>query len=215
MRQWFIALFAALFFACPVEAQTVQQSGTVTPGHATCWTTNGVVQDCGTAATAFLTSLGVVGQGNILCANSGPLSGPANQICFSVTNTALSLNFNNLNGATGNALICVNGTCSGINSANHIVVGVRSTNVSPVVPSLTSDYFLCLDSTLGPLAVNLPAAPPTGLTYLLKDCTGQAAVNPITITPASGTIDGQTNVLMSVPYQSLAVTYTGAQWSQN
>jgi hypothetical protein len=210
----FAALFAALLYCSPVLAQQVQQSGTITPGHAACFTTNGVIQDCGSATASFLTSLGVAGQGQQLCTASGPLSGAANQICFSTTPTALSLNFNNLNGATGNAQVCINGTCTGLVSLNSIKVGVRSTNTNTTL-SLTNDYFLCLDPTSNTIAVSLPASPPTGQTFLVKDCTGQAAVHAITVTPAAGNIDGSSNYVLTVPYQSIGLTYTGVQWSLN
>lgn len=41
-------LLLLCFFASPAFAQLVQQSGNVTPGHATCWAVTGVVYDCGT-----------------------------------------------------------------------------------------------------------------------------------------------------------------------
>lgn len=54
-----LALSGATLFVEPAEAQSgpVYQSGTVTPTHVVCWTTNGIVQDCnpstGPAATIF------------------------------------------------------------------------------------------------------------------------------------------------------------------
>jgi hypothetical protein len=63
--------------------------------------------------------------------------------------------------------------------------------------------------------VTLPSSPLIGLTYLIKDCTGSAAINPIVITPSSGNIDGSGSVTLTAPYQSVAVTYTGTQWSAN
>jgi hypothetical protein len=95
-----------------------------------------------------------------------------------------------------------------------IVSKVRSTGTSPVTVT-TSDYFLCLDPTAGVITVNLPSSPTTGQTFLIKDCTGQAGSNAITVVPASGNIDGNPNAVIGVPYQSVAVTYTGAQWSLN
>lgn len=41
-----LALLFALIIA-PARAQYVQQTGTITPGHLTCWTTTGVINDCG------------------------------------------------------------------------------------------------------------------------------------------------------------------------
>ena len=43
----------------------VQQSGTVTPGHAAQWTTDGVVQDAGPATAGSLSELGITKEGGI------------------------------------------------------------------------------------------------------------------------------------------------------
>jgi hypothetical protein len=81
--------FIFVLFCSPALAQTgtpTKQSGSVTPSHATCWTTNGIVQDCGTAAVPFLTSIGTVGQGQTICAWSALSTAPGSQkICLSVT----------------------------------------------------------------------------------------------------------------------------------
>jgi hypothetical protein len=96
-----------------------------------------------------------------------------------------------------------------------IISTVRSSAAATVTVSATTDYFLCLDPTSNAIAVNLPATPATGLTYLVKDCTGKAATHSITVTPNSGNIDGIATFVMSTNFQSAAVTYTGAQWSVN
>lgn len=99
--------------------------------------------------------------------------------------------------------------------AGSLFVKVRSSGSSTITVSATTDYFFCLDPTSNAIAVDLPATPATGATYLIKDCTGKAATNNITVTPASGNIDGASTLVMSTNYQSLAVTYTGSQWSAN
>lgn len=96
-----------------------------------------------------------------------------------------------------------------------IQVAVRSTNAATVAASPTSDYFLCLDPTANPINVQLPTSPPLGVSFLIKDCTGQAATNNITVTPASGNIDNAPSFVMSTALQSIAVTFTGLQWSIN
>jgi hypothetical protein len=83
------------------------------------------------------------------------------------------------------------------------------------ITAATPSYFFCLDPTSNLITVNLPASPAVGATYLIKDCTGQSAVHAITVQPASGNIDGNANLVIGVPYQSAAVTFTGAQWSIN
>jgi len=96
-----------------------------------------------------------------------------------------------------------------------IVVAVRSSAATTVTISAMSDYFLCLDPTGNAIQANLPPSPTTGLTFLLKDCTGHAGSNNITVTPTSANIDGASTFVMNVNYQSIAVTYTGTQWSVN
>src|SRR6202030_965543 len=60
-------------------AQNIRQSGNVTPAHVGAWTTNGIVQDCGTAAIPYLTSIGTVGQGQTICAWSALSTAPGSQ----------------------------------------------------------------------------------------------------------------------------------------
>lgn len=64
MNRFLEILFAAILWATAASAQTgvaVKQSGFVTPGHASCWSTNGVVQDCGIVpGVAFQASPGYI-----------------------------------------------------------------------------------------------------------------------------------------------------------
>ncbi len=81
----FLAL-AFLLFAGAAFAQPVQQSGTVTQGHAAAWTTDGVIRDAGTAANGNLTSLGVTGSGDGICQNSAATSSAGwQQVCMGAT----------------------------------------------------------------------------------------------------------------------------------
>ena len=58
-----LAAIAALI-ALPALATTpIQQSGNVTPGHPGAWTTNGVMQDGGSATNGFLKELGITKNG--------------------------------------------------------------------------------------------------------------------------------------------------------
>jgi hypothetical protein len=87
----FLSIGFALIASClPVLAQTgqaIKQSGNVTPTHAFCVTTNGIAQDCGTAAIPFLTSIGAVYNGPSICAWSAlSTSGAAQEFCLGATN---------------------------------------------------------------------------------------------------------------------------------
>lgn len=85
------SILAAIFIAIlPLAASAqsggpVKQNGNVTPGHSVMWTSNGTIQDAGSATAGLLTELGVTKNGG--CAigvNSGPLNLPFNQMCFGV-----------------------------------------------------------------------------------------------------------------------------------
>ena len=106
-------LLALLFlFSTSALAQSVQQTGTVTPGHAAMWAANGVVKDAGTAANGFLTSLGVQNNGGPgICVNSGPITGPYNQLCLAASTASNAiLSLQNYNGATAQSLgLIING----------------------------------------------------------------------------------------------------------
>lgn len=106
-----VLLFLASTSAAVAQSQTVRQSGVVTPKHVACWTTNGVLQDCGTAVEGFLTSLGVTAQGPGICQNSGPITGPFNRICLGVSSTSnATISLQNYNGQAPKGLdIIVNG----------------------------------------------------------------------------------------------------------
>ncbi len=63
---------------------SVRQSGTVTRGHAVQWTTEGVIQDAGTAAEGSLTSIGTTGEGPTVGLNSAEITDPYNALTLSV-----------------------------------------------------------------------------------------------------------------------------------
>jgi hypothetical protein len=60
--------------------------------------------------------------------------------------------------------------------------------------------------------VNLPSSPVAGDTYTVKDGKGDAETNNITLTPASGNIDGAASYVMNKPYQSISFFYSGTEW---
>jgi hypothetical protein len=85
---WVVALLASCLPALGQSGKPIIQSGNVTPTHAWCVTTNGIAQDCGTAAIPFLTSIGAVYPGPSICAWSAlSTSGAAQELCLGATNT--------------------------------------------------------------------------------------------------------------------------------
>jgi len=90
------------------------------------------------------------------------------------------------------------------------------TAAGAVTVSATTDFFVCINKTVGAATtVNLPSSPATGLYYKIKDCKGDAATNNITVTPAAGTIDGGATAVINSPYAAIDVIYNGTEWSVN
>lgn len=75
------------------------------------------------------------------------------------------------------------------------------------------DWLLIVNKGTGSAtAVNLPASPTAGWRFEVKDGKGDANTNPITVAPASGTIDGQSNYVINSPRGAAIFTYSGAEW---
>lgn len=92
------------------SGSAVKQSGNVTPGHVPMWTTNGIIQDGGTAFRGFLSSIGVTASGPGICQNSGPITGPYNALCFAPTSTGGGFTWYSYGGASGVPTFSINGT---------------------------------------------------------------------------------------------------------
>lgn len=95
-------------------------------------------------------------------------------------------------------------------SSSNLYVPVTDVTTTPFTPS-TSDYFLCVDID-GPASIVLPETT-IGRVYVVKDCDGDAATNPITITAIGSTIDGAASATINVNYGSLTFVFNGTEWS--
>lgn len=134
-------------------AQSVQQSGSVTPGHAAAWLTNGVIQDAGTAASGKFTSLGTTGQGPTICANSAPISQPYVAFCLAAnTNSAAILSLQNYGGASAQPLqFNINGTVYDFPYTVGGIVGPGSSTVGDAACWNNSSGNLLKDCGYAPL----------------------------------------------------------------
>jgi hypothetical protein len=78
----------------------------------------------------------------------------------------------------------------------------------------SSDYYVIVRKTVGSATtINIPAAGNAGLEYTIKDGKGDAATHNITITPASGTIDGASTFVMNINWQSNTILDDGTTWN--
>lgn len=104
-----------------------------------------------------------------------------------------------------------------VGSGNQIIGGnpspVSVTNVTtPTYTALATDYFLCVNTTVNTVTITLPTGI-LGTVYIIKDCSGDADTNNITIVGTGGQlVDGSTATINS-PYGSISLIYNGSDWS--
>lgn len=107
-------------------------------------------------------------------------------------------------------------------SGNTIIVSLETEAVSyknvtfamSPYTVLSTDYFISVDATGGPVIINLPDTPQANQQFIIKDRLGQAAVNNITVKSLSGvtTIDGMASYVFSDNYESLECLYRSANY---
>lgn len=89
------------------------------------------------------------------------------------------------------------------------------TNVSttPYVV-LTTDVYISVDASGGVRTIQLPNAATSGQFFVIKDRTGSAATNNITVTTVGGAvnIDGATTFVMNTAYESIQVIGNGTSY---
>ena len=136
------------------------------------------------------------------------------------------------NAATNGAdLILTTGT--GATSAGNIFLQCGGVDVAEVMPNqfafrkglqrhvtavsttyqvLVSDEYIAADTSTA-YTITLPASPTTGDTYTIKDATGGAGTNTLTISGNGANIDGSASMVLNQAYAAATLTYTGSQWS--
>lgn len=90
---------------------------------------------------------------------------------------------------------------------------VTVTNVTtPTYTALATNYFLCVDTATNPVIITLPTGI-LGTVYIIKDCSGDALTNSITIQGTGGQlVDGSVATINS-PYGAIEVIFNGTEWS--
>lgn len=74
-----------------------------------------------------------------------------------------------------------------------------------------ADYYVGVTSTAAPRTITLPAAR-DGRVIIVKDQSGAAGTNNITVVPASGTIDGAANYVINSNYGLKGFISDGTNW---
>lgn len=89
-------------------------------------------------------------------------------------------------------------------------VPVTIVTTTPFTAALT-DYFLGVNIA-GPSSIILPVSP-LGTVFIIKDISGNASTNTITITGLGTLIDGAANATISANFGSIQLIFNGTQWS--
>jgi len=90
---------------------------------------------------------------------------------------------------------------------------IRSvTSVSANYTVLSSNHTIAV-TTSGAFTITLPATPTTGQFFVIKDVSGNAGTNNITVSGNGNNIDGAATSVISTNYGRLRVQYTGSRWS--
>jgi len=92
-------------------------------------------------------------------------------------------------------------------------VGVMR-SVAGNITGATSDYILNVTSTASARTVTVPNSANSNQIFIIKDGSGGAATNNITVTTPGGTktFDGQTSVAIATNWGSLTVAYDGSNY---
>jgi hypothetical protein len=93
--------------------------------------------------------------------------------------------------------------------AGGLVVPVTNVNTTPY-NVLTSDYMMSVNVG-GASSVVLPISV-TGTVFVVKDDSGVASVNNITITATGANIDGVASQVINVNRGSFTMVFNGSQW---
>jgi len=74
---------------------------------------------------------------------------------------------------------------------------------------LATDQYLSVNSSAGVVTILLPNSPAKGTVYVVKDSTGSALTNNITITTVGGAIniDGSTTYVLNLNYEAISLVY--------
>lgn len=100
-----------------------------------------------------------------------------------------------------------------IAASGTMTMTVTLVNTSPYVV-LATDQYLSVDCSGGAITIQLPNVPATGRVFTVKDSTGSANTNNITVTTVGGVvlIDGATTYVMNTQYSAINVIFNGTAY---
>jgi hypothetical protein len=165
------------------------------------------------------------GSGTSIIVNCDFSTGSGSSISVGVGSTVhfanSSIKTSNTNAITGAGTIffgdvAYRGSSSLINTTSQQCLVTQKGSYKVALPAgdytvLTSDEIVGATSSAA-RAITLNTTPTLGQVVTIKDVTGTAAANNITITPAAGTIDGAATKVINTNYGSVTLFYSGAAW---
>lgn len=120
----------------------------------------------------------------------------------------------------------ISGFGQSINDSDTNIINVGSGSIggnpSPVTvtqvttttyTALSTDYFLCVDTFTHSTTITLPVGI-LGTVYIIKDCSGNSATNPITIQGTGGQlVDNSASAVINTNFGGIEVIFNGTEWS--
>lgn len=98
--------------------------------------------------------------------------------------------------------------------ASSSSTSVTVATTSPIGLNPGDDVTIVNLTSPGPASVVLPANPPVGTEFIVKDGKGDAETNNITITVSgSGTMDGDTSQVINIDYEAYRFIYNGTEYN--
>ena len=168
------------------------------------------------SSLGFLAYKNTVGDANITSVASSKITGQVSDSQVQgVSGAKISGDIlGNAAGITNNILTSqITNLSSFISNLVNIGTQIRTTGQTSSSISLlnTDAEFLAVDTSSSPVTVTLPSTPTAGRVFKIKDSSGNANVNNVTIVGNGNNIDGKTSSVISVQYGNLDLVYSG-QW---
>ena len=95
--------------------------------------------------------------------------------------------------------------------SNGMTYQINNQSVSYAM--LDTDYFVGFNTSGGPITVTLPVDTADGEVYIIKDTSGNALTNNITISGNGNAIEGSGTLVLNTPYASATLLFNGTTWS--
>jgi hypothetical protein len=162
-------------------------------------------------ANGFVSTSGT-GIGNTITGQSGgalsPTAGNWNIFANGVSGSGTSTAGNMITSGSGSTLTVNSTEAQFMTNYTSVAFGA-----SPYT-ALATDYYISCVSSGGAITIKLPNAPTTNRLFIIKDKSGNASVDNISITTVGGavTIDGETTYTIAGNYGSITLLFNGVSY---